>query len=371
LALAAVFVTILVASTSDSSEPRWRRILPVAAGCAGVIGVTMIPIIAQGAWGDFVSDVFTGKSDYVALLGSNAFNSVSRAVTLMVSAHAPVARRLAATGPLISLVVLAALIVATRSRRPIRRSPRLVALGCFALVGLGATVPDFGPQHLTEAAPLLIGAGGIAVAVCWWSGRPRPVPARRRVAAAMAALSLVGAVVMVGIDARRPSIGRSDRMVAATFADFSGMMTSARNQYEVRSDLVALRSRTGGKVFIVTAEASFYYLAGGLRNPTPFDFPARTDFGASGETGVVRRLSQSHVGWVCLRRVTTQRSSTYPVYLEQQLRRRMQFVVHLHICDLYRRRHASRHAVEPPASVADRDAPSDGLDTFVADTSIA
>jgi hypothetical protein len=298
----------------------------------------IIPIAVQGALGDFVSDVFTGKTDYFQLLGRNAFANVAHALSL---SGPSLAGRLTATAPLISLAVLIVLITSPACWKALRHSPRFVALGCFALVGLGATMPDFDPQHVTEAAPLLIGVGGIAIALSRPGNRPlHSLSPRLR---AMTIAVLVIAVGTVVVDAPRPSTGHSDRVVAATFAAFAGTLTSASSEQEVRSDLAALWASTGGNVFIVNARAAFYYLAGGLRNPTPFDFPARTDFGAAGESGVARRLRQAGVRWVCLRSVSARNSSVSPVDLERQLRARMMFVEHLHSCDLYRRIPAGRH----------------------------
>jgi hypothetical protein len=336
LALVAVLATVWVAPSADCFR-RGRRLLTVAGGFAGVTAAMIAVIIAQGSWSDFVSDVFTGKSDYIQLLGDNGFNSITRAMTLWTSPEASWGRRLAGTAPLITLVILAALFIMIRSRRVLKRSPQLVALASFVLVGLGATIPDFGPQHVTEAAPLLIGLGGITLATCWAIRTPLRSPARPVVA-----ITLVVALVAVGTvvaDARQPTTGRSDQIVAAGFANFSGTQVSAKDERQVQSDLAVLRLRTGGRVFIVNAEAPFYYLAGGLKNPTPFDFPARTDFGAGGENGVVLRVRHSHVRWVCLRGEARKHSSVRPVHLERQLRKRMQFVQHLHLCDLYRRGH--------------------------------
>jgi len=47
--------------------------------------------------------------------------------------------------------------------------------------------------------------------------------------------------------------------------------------------IAKVRDATGGTVFVYSPDASHIYLYGGLRNPTPYDFPIRTALGRSGE----------------------------------------------------------------------------------------
>lgn len=43
-------------------------------------------------------------------------------------------------------------------------------------------------------------------------------------------------------------------------------------------------------VFVLRVDASFVYACGGLRNPTPYDFPAKTTFGPLGQAEVIRQF---------------------------------------------------------------------------------
>ena len=312
LALVAVGVTVLVGARRSTAAGSWRTLGPVATGFGGVVAAMMVPILVQGSWSDFVSDVVTGKTDYPRLLGDNAFNSVTSAVQVLGSASAPISQRLLVTAPLVIVGALVAMVIAALARGPRGWSPTFVALVGFSLVGLGATVPDFGPQHLTEAAPLLLGVTVLAIFAVRPILAPAHVPSLRVVAASTAVI-LVLATGTVVLNGKRPATSHHDHVVAASFAAFSGTMISASNERFIHSDVVRLRHYTRGNVFIVAPEAPFYYLVGQLRNPTPFDFPARTDFGAAGEQGVIRRLQHAHVHWVCLRPASARRSSTSPV----------------------------------------------------------
>ena len=72
-------------------------------------------------------------------------------------------------------------------------------------------------------------------------------------------------------------------------------MTSARAEYHTFFDIARLHARTHGRVFIVDSNAATLYLAGHLSDPTPYDFPERSDFGAGGEGGVITYLRRHDV----------------------------------------------------------------------------
>src|SRR5262249_41813031 len=73
-----------------------------------------------------------------------------------------------------------------------------------------------------------------------------------------------------------------------------------RAQHEERATDTSPMRRTGGTIFIVRQDAAFWYLAGRLHNPLPFDYPSRADFGGNGERGVIQRLDRGAARWICL-----------------------------------------------------------------------
>ena len=132
----------------------------------------------------------------------------------------------------------------------------------------------------------------------------------------------------------------ADRVVAAQLAHFDGTLISAKNEAHLRADFADLRADTHGSVFIVEAQAAFYYLAGGLHDPTPYDFPARTDLGPGGQRGVFSLLHRTHTRWVCLPKPLKRNqrpSATAPLELERELKHSYRLVERLHYCDLYGR----------------------------------
>jgi hypothetical protein len=76
------------------------------------------------------------------------------------------------------------------------------------------------------------------------------------------------------------------------------MQKAAYRQLQARVD--RLRREGGKGTFILSWEAGFFYLASGLRNPTPFDYPLVTAFGRHGETQVVAAIRSRAISSVCV-----------------------------------------------------------------------
>jgi hypothetical protein len=120
----------------------------------------------------------------------------------------------------------------------------------------------------------------------------------------------------------------------------------AADVHGTQRDTERLRSLTGGSVFIIRGDASYYYLAGGLRNPTPFDFPVLSDFGSSGEEGVIDSIEAHRIHFVCVPasdgHPPLSGPDFRPLALEHAVRRDMYRVARLSLCDLYSTKPPSR-----------------------------
>jgi hypothetical protein len=336
LALGAVAVTVVVSSRRARQPDLGRLMVRVAGGFGAAVSTMLLPIVLAGTTDAFMGDVFTGKGQYVSLLGGRPFSHVATALNAFGSGKAPIGLHLVATDLLLPFVVPVLVVVIILRSRDLRSSPTFVALVAFAGVGIGCAAPDFGPQHVTEAVPLLLGVS--VVLLVWTRPFARATALPWRLVLVPVAASLVVVAVSVSAYARRPRVAPTDHVVNASLAHFDGTMISARNEVSLRADLADLRADTHGSVFIVRAQAAFYYLAGGLRDPTPFDFPAVTDFGSGGQRGVLTLLRRTHTRWVCLPappRPRTRSSSTAPLELERGLARSYHLVERLHLCDLY------------------------------------
>jgi hypothetical protein len=351
LAIAA-FATVAVVGRVRERPDTHRNsdLVGVFGGFAATVGAIAVPFVATGTLSDLVGNVFTGKSDYVSVVANQVFPGFSRVFDPLVGKGGSLASQIVAANEFVALAAVVLLVVAVWKATD-RCDLQLVALAAFTVVGIGAAAPDFGAQHTTEAIPLLLALPVFALALI-----PAPVfsPPRlpRLVALTVASsLALVG-LVAVAADAQTPTVTNGDQVVASDLPHLDGVMISAVHEAQVVRDAALLRRRTGGRVFIVESNASLLYLTGNLTNPTPYDFPARSDFGAGGETGAISYLRHHHVHWLCVprdRHRSLGAAPTDPQALDRYIRHQMHFAARFHACDLYRNEGPRHSRVAPKA----------------------
>jgi len=343
--LAALAVcAVIIATTRRAHGPATTRIgiATVVVGSAATAALTVVPFIASGTFNDLIGNVFTGKSDYFSAVGSPLLPGLQHLIDTL--GAGTIGTQVVAFDILAPVVVVAMFGVAWWRTRE-RTSPEFVALVAFTVVGIGAAAPDFGPQHVTEAMPLLLVLPVFALA------RTRPFAWHRRtwprVVVVVATTSLVlVASIAVAADAQSPSVTPNDRIVASALPYLDGQPISAIHEANVLRDGRELHRRTGGHVFIVEASAAQFYLTGALTDPTPYDFPARSDLGPGGEAGAITYVQRHHVRWLCIphaRRHHVHATGATPLHLEQYVRAHMKLSAHLHACDLYRNTWQTTH----------------------------
>jgi hypothetical protein len=90
----------------------------------------------------------------------------------------------------------------------------------------------------------------------------------------------------------------------------------------------------GHRPYLITMDAGFYYLATGLVNPTPFDYPAASAFGRQGEAQLIDALSRREIPEAC---IDPEYEGTFlaPRKLPPFVRREMRPLGDLGACILY------------------------------------
>jgi hypothetical protein len=174
------------------------------------------------------------------------------------------------------------------------RGPRAavasLVLGAIVLAGL---VPRADAPHVQAAVP-------VAVLAVFSSALAGPAPPASLVALAgiiAVPATLVALVLSIDTVHRIPfAPDQVDREVP----HFRRLPVARRVPGRSPSDGHELRAQTDGRVFLLRPDAAFWYLAGDLRNPTPFDYPYASVFGPRGQTDVVRDIERGAIRWVCL-----------------------------------------------------------------------
>jgi hypothetical protein len=348
-ATAAVAVTLLVALR----EPRQARraLAQVLGAVAGVALVVVVVVVASGGWSGFVDQVLLDKGGYVRVMSRGGpLPSLGHSLTLLPGAsngRTSTASRWFVTVrflPIIAGVVM--LVAALRGRG--WDAARTAASVAFFFVALASGFPRLGPQHLAEMSPLLLTVVAVVITTA------RTTRAGTRVGHfTHATVVLLTAVLGFGALAvvERAARGLDGRNgVPAAPPHLRGSPVRASRETTLVTQLRRLRRMTGGTVFIVRADAAFYYLAGDLRDPTPYDYPTLSDFGRSGEQAAIRLVDAGRVRYACIHTASApppDHLDLRPRHLEHAIETHFRAVARFEFCRLYRFRGRLR---PPPAS---------------------
>lgn len=301
LAIAALLASLILVEPTRNGV---RRLLAAAlafgaVGCATVLAMAATggPRIALDALGLAKGSYLRlGRVPYQEMVGESIRNVARPGAWRDLLAGRD--RDLLLTTPRVLLPILAVFLLAAAwavwARRPHSRrglDPMLTTVTSFAAAGFAGAYPRFDSPHLAWVAPAILVALAAAVV--------RTAPAVSRpvrvvgvcLAAAWAAFALLGPV----------GDWRSGDRVRVGLPHFAGAWTSREQRDRADRDLrhldEALPERT---VFIVLGKASFYYLAGGFRNPTRFDYPASTSIGKREADEILEGVADGTVRVACL-----------------------------------------------------------------------
>jgi hypothetical protein len=344
----ALAVTIIAARSS------WREVGRdlgrVALAAAAVVVAVLLPVLWTGGVHGFVSDVVLEKGQYLHVMNTvlpgfdNAFSILPGHVHVTATKARAVLTAPTTLGtryfdtfrfvPFFALAIFAWAIWRARDRR----RGHMTLCVSFGIAALLAALPSAGPQHVTEVMPLLLAAVASAVALA----RQGRAPAR--VGTVMTAVVAVVLIAWLGFGVATIS-GRAiggltgDGGSTSALPHLGSSPVLAADARGTARDVAELRRVTGGRVFIIRADAAYYYLAGNLRNPTPYDFPVLSDFGSAGERGVIRLVEQHRIPYACVRRhddpPPVDSPDFRPLALNHAVRHDMRLVAHLNICDVY------------------------------------
>ncbi len=250
---------------------------------AGLIAVgALVVAVGWGEWRAFYRTAVANKPTYLAVAGISLLAGLSAVRTRADS----VARRIEAVPVLVGYALLVpcggiAAIAAVSgfwSDRPDR-----VIAAALVVCGMAVVYPRADRAHVVAAMPLMVVGAGLACAelsgLVWWT-----------------AAAGAGAVAMAGIGGRmlvtRAGIFRRDlpRLRGLPAPRLRGVWAD---------DTEEVRRIAGSRVFVLRADAAYFYLCGGLENPTPYDYPFASTFGSTGQAKVIDAIRRGQVTWVC------------------------------------------------------------------------
>jgi Dolichyl-phosphate-mannose-protein mannosyltransferase len=293
LAIAATALSVALLSPPRAIALRSRAAeIAVVLGSATVAAaITLIPVAIQGALGDLITFGFH-KGAYVkhsSVPYSTGFDAMVDLAGRPFSQPGVLARYVAYFIPPLSALALLAIAV---------RSPsRLTAtLALFVGASIGGIFPLANYGHVSAAVPIC------AVAIAWSMKEltPRLAEPGRRAGLAVASgfVALAAGAALVGHPARALRAGDAP----ANLPHFHGPLVSSRFSDHATDLATELREADGGqnRTFLLMRGAAFYYLVAGLSDPTRYDYPTVTPFGASGQDEVIEAIRRGAVHRVCV-----------------------------------------------------------------------
>ena len=295
-----------------------------AGACLLTVGAGMAPVLLQGAGGDFVRQLLDGGS---LLDAPVPYRDGWRELVEGVTRFSMLEIRTLACYALVPISALTATFAIATTSSVVRG--RLLIVALFSVASVVLAVPR--ADHLIWAVPLplvvLVGSAA-QMLTRWTADRPVAAVAVPSWCLGFAISWLLLALVSDVLAARKLEMVRS--------GPFQGTLLLPGEWRGVVRDAAELRARVGAdrKVLILRLEAGFYYLAGGLRNPTPYDYPDAFEFGAKGLTELRSALANQTIRFTCI-------GHTYPRELEPEgaiatVHAHAWLVAKLPGCDLWR-----------------------------------
>lgn len=295
-------VTAAVAAVAIALDrPPAVGVIVFVATAAMVTAASMAPVVISGAFPAFFRRTIGNKGTYlrsgrITLLegwrelrhrtAAGPSGSVTRSILSTVFALVPLT--------VVAIVVDALVLVGVIEGRP---APARVAL-LAAPVALVGTFPRADLPHVQGVAPLCLLT--LVATISSVSTIAGPFPPLLVIVSA----ALGGTWTFVALALALSPMRRGMR-VAIVDQDLPHLRWTPVPRTDAAHAPTAgamLRSITGGSVFLLRPDAAVWYLAGDLRNPTPYDYPYASVFGPDGQRETVDAIRRGAVAWVCLPR---------------------------------------------------------------------
>jgi hypothetical protein len=297
-------VGVVVAVASATLLLGERSAVDLAAFTAGALVMMLgwiAPLLRDGTGGAFVQRAFTNKASYLAT-GRIGLVDGARQLFLPFLDDGPVAvatRTVIRTAFVVVGLVPVAMVVDVLVL--VRGGDRAVAVAAAAGLAAGAIVlaglyPRADQPHVQALVPVANVALLLTLhAAAGWLGPALPAPIASSGAAAVTVWIAVALVLALDTRHRIPfEADQVDREVphlrGLPVVRRAGLRPEEREE---------LRRATGGRVFLLRPDAGLWYLAADLRNPTPYDYPFASVFGARGQAETVAAIERGDIEWVC------------------------------------------------------------------------
>jgi hypothetical protein len=245
-------------------------------------GLLVTFLLGLGSWGDFYRCAVANKRTFVATAVIRPLDGLRRTLAGMTRLDAW-AYGLPAIFGYVALAAGAALLIFATAAAIGRDRVDLAVAGALILCGLAGVYPRADRSHVVAAIPAVVAGCGLAAASA-------PTQAWL-VAGVVALVTLIAGVAGRVAMTRRQTIRRDlPRLRLLPVPHPVGAWPDETGQ---------VRSAADDRVMVLRPDAALFYLAGGLENPTPYDYPYASTFGRHGQAEVIQQIRSGRVPWVC------------------------------------------------------------------------
>ena len=330
----ALAIATLGLAWADGEGATWAVVSVMRAGAAAVAAAAAVflPVVLTGGLPRLMEFGLSGMGGYLTRGGMWYFKPIYSLVELghhpgTVGAMRWINAAIPFLLPLFLVPMLASVFL--RAERAERATP--IAVAAFTAAAMATMYPRADPQHMIFVAPLLI----LAIRYCWreltrdtttlWI----PLLSRTALAAVCAGLVMMAASAL--------GRARSPDYVWSQIPRHRGVF-----QPRVVHDGLARNLRVlgvmprDGHTFFIAPYAGFYYMVGGLHNPTPYDYPYSVALGLDGVNEIERDITDGRIVRVCVDRGGIPQLKAYD--LEQWVQTSMDRQAVPDFCEQYTRR---------------------------------
>ena len=228
-----------------------------------VVLLVLLPTIFQRAWTNMITFAIDNKTQYIRLARVNFFSGFEQLLHLDGLPHFPDLNLY-----VIQLILPLALLAAAAGAGMLAGAPRrrLLPVLPFFLVLAAGVFPRADANHVAQAGPAIFGTlflvtpalPGILRKIAW-----------------------IGTALAVGLlAALLLSAGEALTSPNWTFTRLPHLRGVLLDTYRFQRlrELTTAARRQPRPVFVLSTEASAFYLVAGLQNPTPYDYPLANEF---------------------------------------------------------------------------------------------
>lgn len=329
-ALAAALSAVALGSAQPwrVGRPTLTALLTIVAAFSLTCLLSILPVLLEGAWHQFIDYGFVNKRTYLRLGPIGYLDELRRLPQRLqrTRALAQAAQLYPHSVLLLIPLALAGLLLALALVR--RRRWMLAASLLFVGAALAGVYPRFDIEHTVYAAPAAL----IALVA---SASRLPLRRTRYALGLLAGLWLGMGSLLINLSALQRLT--SPDYAPARLPHLRGILVSRHEQATLEQRAQQLRAALQQeRALLLTPYAAFYYLVSDLPNPTPFDYPLATAFGLHGEHATIAALERGTITSVCLQQPwrSRLRPPALARYVEHHLIRRRD----LGACVLYQTR---------------------------------